>query len=487
MERALRPDQETALDLLRKAVAAGKRRIVMQAPTGWGKTMLAAAIADSALARNRRVIFTVPAITLVDQTVDAFHAEGITDVGVLQGIHPMTDTSRSVQIASIQTLQRRKIPPADVVIIDEAHKLFRFYSKWMRDPAWLDVPFVGLSATPWSKGLGKFYEELIVASTTKDLIAAGILSPFRVFAPSHPDLSQVRTVAGDYHEGDLSKAMDQPDLVADVVTTWLERGEDRPTFVFAVDRAHAKTLQRQFQAAGVATEYIDAYTPRQEREIIRMKFQHGLAKVVVNIGCLTTGVDWDVRCIALVRPTKSEILFVQMIGRGLRTAEGKADCLILDHSDTHLRLGFVDDIHHERLDDGQERISAKREKGEPLPHACPKCAFLKPPKVHICPSCGFAPEQRSEITPADGELIEITAPRPATFAERQAWYSGLLWIARVKGYRDGWAAHKYRERFGCWPEPQLLKQPAEPSAAICNWVRSRQIAYAKARQKVPVM
>ena len=362
MERVLRPDQATALDLLRKAVAAGKRRIVMQAPTGWGKTMLAAAIADSALARNRRVIFTVPAITLVDQTVDAFHAEGITDVGVLQGIHPMTDTSRSVQIASIQTLQRRTISPADVVIIDEAHKLFRFYSKWMRDPAWLDVPFVGLSATPWSKGLGKIYEELIVASTTKDLIAEGILSPFRVFAPSHPDLSQVRTVAGDYHEGDLSKAMDQPDLVADVVTTWLERGEDRPTFVFAVDRAHAKTLQRQFQAAGVATEYIDAYTPRQEREIIRMKFQHGLVKVVVNIGCLTTGVDWDVRCIALVRPTKSEILFVQMIGRGLRTAEGKADCLILDHSDTHLRLGFVDDIHHDRLDEGQERISAKREK-----------------------------------------------------------------------------------------------------------------------------
>ena len=176
MERALRPDQENALDLLRKAVAAGKRRIVMQEPTGWGKTMLAAAIADSALARNRRVIFTVPALTLVDQTVDAFHAEGITDVRVLQGIHPMTDTSRSVQIASIQKLQRREIPPADVVIIDEAHKLFRFYSKWMRDPAWLDVPFVGLSATPWSKGLGKFYEELIVASTTKDLIAAGIHS-----------------------------------------------------------------------------------------------------------------------------------------------------------------------------------------------------------------------------------------------------------------------------------------------------------------------
>ena len=237
----------------------------------------------------------------------------------------------------------------------------------------------------------------------------------------------------------------------------------------------------------MATEYIDAYTPRQEREIIRMKFQHGLVRVVVNIGCLTTGVDWDVRCIALVRPTKSEILFVQMIGRGLRTAEGKADCVILDHSDTHLRLGFVDDIHHDRLDDGQERISAKRDRAEPLPHACPKCAFLKPPKVHICPSCGFAPEQRSEITPADGELIEITAPRPATFAERQAWYSGLLWIARVKGYRDGWAAHKYRERFGRWPEPQLLKQPAEPSVAICNWVLSRQIAYAKARQKVPVM
>ncbi len=141
--------------------------------------------------------------------------------------------------------------------------------------------------------------------------------------------------------------------------TWLRRAENRPTFCFAVDSAHAKHLQTKFTEAGVSTGYIDAYTPTNERAEIKRQFHNGDISVVCNVGCLTTGIDWDVRCIVLARPTKSEILFVQMIGRGLRTAEGKEDCLILDHSDTHLRLGFVTDIHHETLDDGRPRAKAK--------------------------------------------------------------------------------------------------------------------------------
>ena len=149
------------------------------------------------------MIFVVPRLELVNQTYEKFHQAGIDDVGIIQAWNPLTDSSRPIQIASVQTLQNRNIPPADLVFIDEAHILRSFYADWFTSPEWSAVPFVGLSATPWTKGLGKLYQELIIASTTQDLIDQGHLSNFRVFAPSHPDLSGVHTVAGDYHEGEL--------------------------------------------------------------------------------------------------------------------------------------------------------------------------------------------------------------------------------------------------------------------------------------------
>jgi len=328
--RALRPHQSKAIALLRDALRSGSKRPMLMAPTGAGKTVLAASIIDLARTKGSRVIFTVPAITLVDQTVREFYAEGIRDVGVIQADHPMTDASKPVQIASIDTLRRRELPPAQLVIVDEAHRKSAFLESWLADEDWLDVPFIGLSATPWSKGLGRLYDRLIIAATTAELIEKGYLSRFRVFAPSHPDLSGVRTARGDYVESELSEAMRRGTLVADVVETWLRQAERRPTLCFAVDRVHAKTLQTQFLAAGVRCGYLDARTPTLEREAIRKQFQAKELEVVCNVGVLTTGVDWDVRCIVLARPTKSEILYTQIIGRGLRTAEGKDDCLARD-------------------------------------------------------------------------------------------------------------------------------------------------------------
>jgi DNA repair protein RadD len=219
MKRELRPYQTRAIEMLRQSLGSGKLRPVLQAPTGFGKTRLAAAVVEGALAKKKRVIFTVPALSLVDQTVRAFWDDGIRDVGVIQGMNPMTDWSRPVQVASVQTLQRRPFPEADVVLIDECHRWFDFYPKWMRDPRWQSKPFIGLSATPWTRGLGRYFDDLIIAATTQDLISEGYLSPFRVFAPSHPDLTRVRTVAGDYDEGDLSDVMNDALLVADVVDT----------------------------------------------------------------------------------------------------------------------------------------------------------------------------------------------------------------------------------------------------------------------------
>jgi superfamily II DNA or RNA helicase len=471
---SLRPYQIHLLAEIDRALAAGCRRIMIQMPTGGGKTIVGAA-----LIKPYRGLFTVPALSLIDQTVEKFFGAGLVDLGVIQADHPMTNALRRVQIASVQTLRRRMMPACDLVIIDEAHRWFDAYADWLcRD--WAGVPVIGLSATPWTRGLGKYFDRLIIGTSTAQLIQDGYLSPFRVFAPASPDLSGVRTIAGDYHEGDLSEAMDKSPLVADVIDTWIDRAGSRPTFCFAVDRAHARHLQETFLGAGIPAAYIDACTEVSERRQIEREFHAGIVKVVCNVGCLTTGIDWDVRCIILARPTKSEMLFVRMVGRGLRTAPGKDHCLILDHSDNHTRLGFVTDIHHDALDDGRERPKAKPRQTDALPKKCPKCAYLKPPKVLACPCCGFIPVAQNTVRHREGELVEMTSRTTAVPVDAIRFYAELKHVARERGYKIGWPKHKFRERFGRWPDGLDHVEPVPPSRTTLSWIKSRQIAYAKA-------
>jgi superfamily II DNA or RNA helicase len=440
-------------------------------------------IVAGALRKSKRVIFCVPAISLINQMVDAFAAEGISDVGVIQADHPMTDWQQPIQVASVQTLMNRKPPHADLVVIDEAHVWFKFYGRWMADPAWQTVPFIGLSATPWTKGLGKHYDDLLIVTTTAELIENKFLSPFRVFAPSHPDLTGVKTVAGDYHEGQLAEAMNRAPLVADAVENWLRHGENRPTLCFATDRAHAKSLQQQFETAGVRAGYIDANTPLEERDAIGAELRRGDLQVVCNVGCLTTGIDWDCRCIVLCRPTKSEMLFVQIIGRALRLADGKIDALIFDHSDTHQRLGFVTDIHHEKLDKGVERQTQPRSE-RPAMRECSKCHFLQSMKFPKCMACGFQPERQNKVEVEDGELLELGGKhsrKPVSQADQQRWFSALIRIGHSRGYKPGWAAAKFNDKFGHWPRGLDDRQgPVDPD--VTNWVKSEQIRYAKRRK-----
>ncbi len=225
--RALRLYQETALDLLRESLRTGRRRPILQLPTGAGKTRIAAEIVLGSLSKGRRAIFVVPRISLIEQTVAAFEREGVWNIGVIQGQHFRTNPNAPVQIASAQTLVRRGIPSTSIVIVDECHLQFEKITKWIASPEWSAVPFVGLSATPWSRGLGKTYDDLLRPVSIQQLIEDEYLSPFRVFAPPSPDLTGVRTVAGEFHEADLSDACNTKEIVADVVTTWLEKGENR--------------------------------------------------------------------------------------------------------------------------------------------------------------------------------------------------------------------------------------------------------------------
>ena len=482
----LRDYQNDAIAKLRLSLAAGHKRPVIQAPTGSGKTVIAAALVRMAREKGKRVLFCVPAIELIDQTVERFARNGILEVGVIQSNHELTDYSQPVQVCSVQTLSRRDIPMADMVILDEAHVRFKLYERWVDLPQWQKIPFVGLTATPWSKGMGKIFDDLIIGVTMQELIDKRHLSDFKVFAPAHPDLSGVKTVLGDYEVKGLGSAMNKNALVADIVSTWLERGENRPTLCFAVNRLHAKHIQMRFEEAGVRTGYVDAHTPRDERKELAYKFAQGEIKIVCNVGVLTTGVDWDVRCLILARPTKSEILYCQIIGRALRPAEGKDHALILDHSDTTLRLGFVTDIAHDRLDDGSINRSDV-EKTVPLPKECPKCAYLRPPKTRQCPACGFVAEPVNKIETEVGELLELTRGKKQkkpnySMLEKNRFYSELLCYARSKGYADGWAYWSYKDKFGVAPNRRPIAA-LEVSPATYSWIRHRNIAKAKARAK----
>jgi DNA repair protein RadD len=488
--RQLREHQTRAIAELRASLASGKRRPLLQSPTGAGKTVIAANIIRRALAKRKRIAFVVNALSLIDQTVAAFEAEGIHCVGVIQGIHERTDRDQPVQVCSIQTIARRKRPDVDLVIIDEAHGLHKEVFRWMKDCP--GIPFIGLSATPWARGLGRFYDDLIVAATTADLIREGYLSPFVAFAPSEPDLAGVRTVAGDFHETQLAEVVDQPKLVGDVIETWLKRGENRPTLCYGVNRAHAEHLQQRFVEVGVAAEYIDCFTDRLDRERIFARFRAGETRVICNVATLAVGLDLPMTsCIVDARPTKSEIRFVQTIGRGLRTAPGKDKLVILDHAGNHLRLGMVTDIGRDHLDDGRERKNAgqrARERGEPLPKLCEECRAVVPPTAKACSCCGAPIHARTEVGSVDGELVELRSRKSgaleATFDEKAAFFGELKGYATVRGYSVGWAAHKYREQFGVWPnDPRIRCATASPpSLKTKNWIVSRQIAFAKGRR-----
>lgn len=486
--KTLWPHQDRAIAMLRRSLATGKRRPLLQCATGAGKTVIAASIFRMAREKNPgiRLLFVVDTITLIDQTVSAFYDEGLHGIGVIQADHQMQDWAKPLQVASVQTLQRRRMFDADIIVVDEAHRMNDWLLKTLASEEYQTKPVIGLSATPWSRGLGHHYDDLLIPVTMQELIDAGHLCDFRVFAAAHPDLTGVRVQAGDYQTSQLSKAMQEGKLVADIVDTWKSKAEDRPTFVFCVDRAHAKKVQRRFEAAGISCGYVDAFTDRAERNEVRKQVETGQLKVVANVACLTTGIDWPVGCVVLARPTRSEMLYVQMVGRGLRQKPDGSDCIILDHADNTLRLGFVTDIHHDQLCTLAKGEKCKPEVREALPKECPKCQYIKPAKVHECPSCGFKPERKSNVREEKGELIPLTKKQlKESWEYRISFIRQLRGYAKITGKSEGWVAHKYRAAFGAWPNDERVKltDAIQPSAEVKSWVRSQNIRYAKAMEK----
>lgn len=489
--RPLRPRQAAAIEAIRQAVKEGHKRIVLQAPTGFGKTLTAAHIIAGALEKRKRPMFTCPAITLVDQTLKSFEAEGIRDIGVIQAQHERTDWNAQVQIASVQTLIRRALPDINFILIDEVHESFDGLNELLDSEAWRDMIAIGLSATPWKRGMGLRWSKLIVAASIQELIDEEFLSPFQIYVPDHDlDRKKIKVVKGEFQDKSASDAMRNVEIIGDVVKTWKEKGPGEKTFMFCVNRAHAREQMQAFTDSRIPFGYIDALTPMNERRLAFKQMRHGEIAGIASVGCLIRGVDEDVRCIIDAQPTKSEMRHVQKWGRGLRTAPAKEFLIGLDHAGNTLALGMVTDIRHDHLDThkpGEKGESYEGDKTPPKPRKCEKCHTLIPTGKQLCPKCGERVKVVSDVGTREGELILYGSPKQPKTAkvpkdEKQDFFSGLLGLARERGYSEGWASHAYRERFSVWPK-DLRREPGFPSHAVRKFDQERRREFIKSREK----
>jgi superfamily II DNA or RNA helicase len=243
--------------------------------------------------------------------------------------------------------------------------------------------------------------------------------------------------------------------------------------------------------AGVRAEHLDGETPKDERDAILARLASGETELVTNCMVLTEGWDMpEVGCAILARPTRKMGLFRQMIGRVLRPADGKVDAVILDHSGAVFAHGLPEDPVEWTLD--PERRAASPAHSARLTHKaaklieCSQCSALRL-AGQPCPHCGFLPRRPPrEVLVADGELGLVDASRRARPAPndpelRKRWHSMFAHIAGERGYKPGWVAHKYKEKFGEFPASGCTPQPIPPTREVLSWVRSRMIAYAKAR------
>ncbi|HCU14672.1 MAG: DEAD/DEAH box helicase [Enterobacteriaceae bacterium] len=494
--------QQRALDMLRRDWKQ-YNSFMVYSPTGSGKTGLSAFITDGFVSRGMRVLMTCPYTVLVTQTAKRFIQYGLPEdeISYVWRDHPNYDPERKIQIASADTLIRRDFPEnIDLLIVDEAHlrrKKMLEVIKYLA--AETQVKVIGLSGTPFAPFLGKYYQRLIKPTTIKELMDTGVLCGYEFFAPTKPDLSGVKVTrsdefGSDYKEDEVAEIMCGADLVGDIVSNWLSHGEDRPTVAFCVNVNHANYVTLQFNKAGVNAEVMTAQTPHDERQMMIHRFEQGATKIIVSVGTLIAGFDSDVRCIIYARPTKSEIRWLQIIGRGLRTAKGKDKCLVFDHSGSVHRLGYPDSIEYDTLpskNDGMKTAVSEREneKREKLPKDCSQCHYMKPAGVYQCPKCGHKPLAGEDVdTDASRGLKQISGKKKAvTKQEKQSWWSQIKFYQRQRAAQgkpvsDGWCAHTFKDKFGTWPNG-LQDYPMEITPEVNNYIKWKQIAFAKGREK----
>lgn len=458
----LRDYQQHAIDELIDNIRTGKTRLLLQAATGAGKTIIAAEIIRRALAKGKHSLFIAHRKEIITQTSDKLDGFGI-DHGVIMSKHKRFKPHESIQVASIQTLSRRGHPNADLVIIDECHlSLSKTYkaiiSKYPK------AIIIGLTATPVrldGKGLGEIYECLVEVVPMSQLIADGHLVKPRVFTPNAPDLAKVKTVKGDYDLEQVAEIMNNSTITGDIVKNWQDKATGRKTICFASSVAHSKNIVEQFISDGFDARHLDATTPAKVRDKTLQAWRDGEFLILSNMGLFVEGLDVPAAsCCILARPTKSVTIYLQAAGRVMRPHETKQDCIILDHAGLTREHGLIQEPRAWSLIGKPERDKAAR---LVKPHCCDECFFVysKAEFPDGCPECGYI-KPEPEKAASTAELTEITddieaemmakaeekRARAVRIAEEKAAQTidDFIALGAKRGYKRGWAYVKMKER-----------------------------------------
>jgi superfamily II DNA or RNA helicase len=462
-------------------------------PTGGGKNYIAAEITKMVRDRGKKVAFVCNRIQLLGQMSRVFDSFGISH-GVIQGDNTR-DPWSSVLLCSIQTVAKRGLPDVDLLILDECHACpgTKAYLDIMKDKM-----VIGLTATPYQKGMGMvhpglggpIFEAVVVGAGMRELINQGDLVDADIWAPADPDLSAVKITAGDYQVDQLEEAMNKVDLVGDIVSHWLRLAHGQQTMVFAVEIAHSKHICAQFVAAGVNAVHVDYRMTHEEKEAIYSQFVPGQITILCNCALLSEGADFP-SCSALIlaRPTKSRVRLVQMFGRVLRPFPLKGNAIVLDHSGSIKRLGFPWDFSVTHLDTGKPKKASgeAQEKPEPLPKVCPQCQRLKPARTPKCPYCGFEATKPCDLDPVEGELVQLKGKKPKALQVLQNMgrgniYGQLCALATKRGKGESWVKANYKNIFEQWPNRQEWHEE-EPSPELLSWNHHRRIAWEKSQRR----
>jgi len=487
----LRPHQQDVVTKIEDGFADGHRCQLLYAPTGFGKTEVAMAIMKEVSAKYKKTAMVLDRIVLVNQTSTRLARYGINH-GVMQSDHWRYRPMERIQVCSAQTLEKRDtFPDIDLMIIDECHVQRKSVINFVNENPNLKV--IGLTATPFTKGLGAVYTNVVGAKSTGDLIENGWLTDLKIFIAKEIDMTGAsKNAFGEWREEEVTERGMK--ITGDIVTEWIKKTNDlfggpKKTVVFCAGVDHGRDLERQFKAQGynfVAISYRedDDFKADAIEEFSKPDSNiHGL----IATDILTRGFDVpDVMIGVSARPfSKSFSSHVQQMGRIMRPYEGKKFGVWLDHSGNYLRFRKDwDKLYTEgvtELDDSGEATKKEPDEKEKKEAKCPACKALWIWQSNVCGNCGHEKPLKQLIS-VPGELHELEGTNKKTVIENQNFYSELLAYAKARDYKEGWAAFKYKEKYGYWPNG-LQKTLRPPSLTTTNFIKSRNIAWSKSKAR----
>jgi superfamily II DNA or RNA helicase len=455
MSLQLRDYQARAIHDLRTAYRSGARAPLLVMCTGGGKTIVFAAITAGAVERGRRVLILVHRRELIRQASAKLTWAGVEHGVIAAGFEP---SDHPVQVASVQTLARRlklQTWQPDLIVVDEAHHAVAGTWSQILDH-WPHALRLGVTATPVrrdGRGLGAMFDRLVLGPSMQDLTAQGFLTRARIYAPQiRFQEANLRVRSGDYAPETAAAELDKPSITGDAIEHYQRLGRGCGAIAFCCTTAHAEHVAAQFRASGITSQTLLGTTSVQDRELAINNLATGALQVLVSVDVISEGTDVpSVGCAILLRPTQSEGLYLQQVGRVLRPSPGKDHALILDHVGNVHRHGFPDDVRTWTLDDARRRTGKG---GPPAPavRTCESCfAAFKPQPV--CPCCGAecAPEPRRALKEVAGELQELKREgiRQRVAERKKArTLTDLIQVGIARGMKNpaGWARHVYFAR-----------------------------------------